>query len=192
MFSRSKNPLLIFLLSYPVRVTSKIQVNFRFKRFSEILMILSYEFSQFLQYLCFRGPGIHFWHSYWATMFVWTRKSRSTFGSRGSQRYWWFVLWIFTISSVFMFSRSRNPLLIFPLSYHVWVTSKIHVNFRYRRYSEVILMIVSYRFSQFFHYLCFRDQGIHCWHSNGATLFGWPQTPLEPEVVLDFQGLQTW
>ena len=36
-----------------------------------------------------------------------------------------FVLWIFIISSVFMFSRSRNPFLTFLLSYHVWVTSKI-------------------------------------------------------------------
>ena len=43
-----------------------------------------------------------------------------------------FVLWIFTISSVFMFSRSRNPLLTFPMSCYVRVTSKIHVNFRYR------------------------------------------------------------
>ena len=36
-----------------------------------------------------------------------------------------FVLWIFIISSVFMFSRSRNPFLTFLLNYHVWVTSKI-------------------------------------------------------------------
>ena len=61
-----------------------------------------------------------------------------------------FVLWIFTISSVFMFLRSRNPLLTFLQSYHVWVTSKIQVNFRFNRYSEV-LVVVSYRFSQFLH-----------------------------------------
>ena len=30
-----------------------------------------------------------------------------------------FVLWIFTISSVFMFLRSRNPLLTFLQSYYV-------------------------------------------------------------------------
>ena len=36
-----------------------------------------------------------------------------------------FVLWIFIISSVSMFSRSRNPFLTFLLSYHVCVTSKI-------------------------------------------------------------------
>ena len=72
-----------------------------------------------------------------------------------------FVLWIFTISSLFMFSMSRNPLLTFLLSYHVRVTSKIQVNFRFERYSEV-LMIGFYEFSQFLHYLCFRDQEIHC------------------------------
>ena len=118
-------------------------------------------------------------------MFGWPRKSRSTSGTGGTWRYWWFclmnfwkfftiyvfevrefisdistelpclgdlencgqlpvqevlegtddfVLWIFTISSVFMFSRSRNPLVTFLLSYHVWVTSKIQINFRFRRY----------------------------------------------------------
>ena len=35
------------------------------------------------------------------------------------------VLWIFEISALFMFSRARNPFLIFLLSYHVSVTSKI-------------------------------------------------------------------
>ena len=30
-----------------------------------------------------------------------------------------FVLWIFTISSVFMFSRTRNPLLTFSVSCYV-------------------------------------------------------------------------
>ena len=35
------------------------------------------------------------------------------------------VLEIFEISSVFILLRSKNPLLTFPLSYYVWVTSKI-------------------------------------------------------------------
>ena len=63
-FSRSRNPLLTFLQSYHFWVTSKIQVNSRFKRFSEVLMILFHGFSQFLHYLCFRGQAIHFCHSY--------------------------------------------------------------------------------------------------------------------------------
>ena len=222
MFSRSRNPLLAFLLSYHVRVTSKIQVNFRYRRYSKVLMILSYEFLKFLQWLCFRGRGIHCWHSYWATMFEWPRKSRSTFRYRRYSKvlmilsyeflkflqwlcfrgrgihcwhsYWatmfewpWksrstsgtggtddSVLWIFEISSMFMFSRSRNPLLAFLLSYHVRVTSKIQVNFRYRRYLK-ILLIVSYKFLKFSHYSCFRGRGIHFWYCSLATMCGCPR-----------------
>ena len=151
-----------------------------------VLMIVSYEFLKFLHYLCFRGWGIHFWYSYWATMFRWPRKSRSTSGTGGTRRHWWIlsynfwnffsihvrevkksiadiqatefwhfyratmsgwpqkfrstsgsggtddsVLWIFEISLLFRFPRSRNPLLIFLLSYLVRVTSKIWVNFRF-------------------------------------------------------------
>ena len=87
MFSRSRNPFLTLLTSHLVRVTSKIQVNFRFNRYSEVLIIVSYRFSQFLQYLCFRGQGIHFWHSYWATMFGGPPKFRSSSGSRGFRFY---------------------------------------------------------------------------------------------------------
>ena len=224
MFSRVRNPFLTLLLSYHVLVTSKIRVNFRYRRYLRVLMIVSYKFLKFLHYLCFRGQGIHFWYSYWATMFGWPRKSRSTSGTGGTWRYWWlclinfwnfftiyvfevrefisdiltelpcsgdlenqgqlpvqkvlegtddFVLWIFTISSVFIISRSRNSLPTFSVSCYVWVTSKIQVNFRYKRYSKV-LMIVSYRFLKFLHYLCFWGQGIHCRHSYWATMFGWP------------------
>ena len=41
----------------------------------------------------------------------------------------------------FIFSRSRNPLLTFLLSYHVWMTSKIQVNFRFERYWWFSLII---------------------------------------------------
>ena len=60
----------------------------------------------------------------------------------------------FEIFTLFMFSRSGNPLLIFLQSYHVWVTSKIQVDFRFNTYSEV-LVIVSCRILKFLHYLCF-------------------------------------
>ena len=197
MFSRSGNSFLISLLSYHVWVTSKIQVNFRYRRYLKVLMIVSYKFLKFLPYLCFRGQGIHFWYCYWATMIGWLRKSKSTSGTGDTWRYWWlclidfwnfftiyvfevkesiayiptelpclgdlenpgqlpvqevlegtddFVLWIFTISSVFMFSGSRNPLLTFSVSCYVWVTSKIWVNFWFKRSIEV-LMIVSYGIS---------------------------------------------
>ena len=95
MFSRSGNPMLIFLQSYLVWVTSKIQVNFRFKGTSKVLMIVSYGFSQFLHNLCFRGQRIHYWYSDWATMSDWPRKSKSTSGLRGTGDS---VLWIFEIS----------------------------------------------------------------------------------------------
>ena len=44
------------------------------------------------------------------------------------------LLWIFKISPLFMFSRSRNPILTLLLNYHAWVTSKIQVNFRFNWY----------------------------------------------------------
>ena len=91
MFSRSGNPLLIFLQSYHVWVTSKIQVDFRFKTYSEVLLNVSYRFLKFLDYIMFLG--------------------------------------------------SRNPLLIFLQSYHVWVTSKIQVDFRFNTYSEVLVIV---------------------------------------------------
>ena len=55
------------------------------------------------------------------------------------------VLWIFIISSIPMFSRSRNLFLVVSQSYPSQVTSKIQVNFRFRRYSRV-LSIGSYGF----------------------------------------------
>ena len=91
-------------------------------RFLTITSKRSNGFSQFRHCLCFQSRGIHCWHFYWATMFAWFRKSKSTSGSRGTDDS---VLWIFEIFTPFMFSRSENPLLIFLQSYHVWVTSKI-------------------------------------------------------------------
>ena len=78
-----------------------------------------------------------------AAMFGWPQKSRSTSGSGGTDQS---VLWIFLISPLLMFSSSRNPLLTFLISYRVWVTSKIQVDFRFNRYSEV-LIIVSLEYS---------------------------------------------
>ena len=77
---------------YHVWVTSKILVNFPYKRYSKVLMIESYIYLKILYYLCFWGQGTHCRYVYWATMFGWLQKFRSTFGSRGSQRYWWFCL----------------------------------------------------------------------------------------------------
>ena len=56
------------------------------------------------------------------------------------------VLRIFVISPFLTFSGSRNPFLDVSRSYHVWVTPKIQVNFRFYRCSRV-LSIRSYGFS---------------------------------------------
>ena len=224
MFSRSRNPLLTFLLSYHVWVTSKIQVNFRYRRYSKVLIILSYEFSKFLQYSCFRVSWnllLTFLLSYHVPV---TLKIQVNFRYR-SRRYskvlivlsYEFlkflsihvfevqkyiadiptklpcsgylenpgelpvqevlkgtddsVLWIFEISSVFMFSRSRIPLLTFLLSYHIRMTSKIQINFRYRRYWWFCLM----DFWNFSTIYVFEVMECHCWYSYLATAFGWPR-----------------
>ena len=48
------------------------------------------------------------------------------------------VLWIFVISLLPMFSRSRNLFLVVSQNYHVQATSKIQVNFRFWRYFGVL------------------------------------------------------
>ena len=47
------------------------------------------------------------------------------------------VLSSFENSSLFMFFRSRNPLLTFLLSYHIQETSKIQVTFPFKRFLEL-------------------------------------------------------
>ena len=83
MFLGSINPLLIFLQSYHVWMTSKIKVDFRFNTYLEVLVIVFCGFLKFLHYSCFWGQRIHCWHSYWATMFGGPPKFRSPPGSRG-------------------------------------------------------------------------------------------------------------
>ena len=171
MFSRSGNPLLIFLQSYHVWVTSKIQVDFRFNTYSEVLVIVSCRFLKFLHYLCFWGQGIHCWHSYWATMFGWPRKSRSTSGTGGTRRYWWLCLidfWNFFTIYVFEVKESIADIPTeLPCLSDLENPSQLPV--------REVLMILSYKFLKFSHYSCFRGQGIHCWYFYRATMFGWPR-----------------
>ena len=87
MFLGSRNPLLIFLQSYHAWVTSKIQVDFRFNTYLEVLVIVSCRVLKFLHYLCFWGQGILCRHSYRATMFGGPRKFRSPSRSRGFWSY---------------------------------------------------------------------------------------------------------
>ena len=98
------------------------------------------------------------------------RKSRSTSSSRVPQRYWWLYLMDFhNFFTIYVF-EVRNPLLTFLLSYDVWVTSIIQVNFRFERYWWFCL-----KFLKFSHYSCFWGQEIHCWYFYIATMFRWPQ-----------------
>ena len=138
----------------------------------EVLMILSYKFLKFLHSLCFRGQGIHCFADIPTELpclgdleNLGQLPVQQVLGGTGDC-----VLRIFTVSSLFMFSRVRNPLLAFLLSYHVWVTE----NPGQLPVWEV-LIIMSYKFVKFLQYLCFRGQGIHYWHSYWATLFGWPR-----------------
>ena len=218
MFSRVRNPFLTLFLSYHAWVTSKIQINFRYRRYLKVLMIVSYEFSKFLlyscflgwgihfwysywatmlrwlrisrstfgtggtwrllmivsyefskflYYLCFRRLGIHFWYSYWATMFRWPRKSRSTSGTRGIWRYWWLCLMNFQNFFTIYVLRVRNPLSGVPTEL---LCSGVSDNSGKLPVQEV-LIILSYEFLKFLHYLSFRGQWIHCWHSYWAAMF---------------------
>ena len=115
-----------------VCVISKIQVNFRFKRY---------------WWFCL----INFWNFHAIHVFE-VRESiadteipclgglenpvrlpvQDVLGGTGDC-----VLSIFEISSPFMFLRSGNPLLAFLLSYHVWKTSKIQVTFCFKRFLKL-------------------------------------------------------
>ena len=131
MFLRSKNPLLTFLPSYHVWVSLMIKVNFRFNRnwwfclrnFHNFFSIRIFEIKESIAYIPTELP---------------CSGDLENLGQlpvqEGLECNDDFVSWIFTISSVFMFSRSRNTLVTFLMSYHVRVTSKIQVNFRFNRY----------------------------------------------------------
>ena len=171
MFSRVVNPFLIFLLDYHVSVTSKIQVNSLYRRYLKVQMIVSYEFLKFLHYICFRYC---LWYSCWATMFWWPRKSRSSSGTGSTWRYWWLCFMNFRNFSTIYILEGGKPFLIFLLSYHVLMTTKIQVNFQYRRYLK-ILLILFYIFLTFSHYPCFRGRGIYFRYCYLATNFGCPR-----------------
>ena len=120
MFSRSRKPLPTFLLSYHVRVTSKIHVNFRFSRYWWLCLII---FLKFLHYLCFWGWRVHCRHSELTCSDDLKNPGQLLVQEdhRGTDDC---VLWNFIISQLYMFSRTRNSLLTFLLSYLFWVTSK--------------------------------------------------------------------
>ena len=104
----------------------------------EVLMILSYTFSIFFLYLYFRSQ---------------LPVQEALEGTDDC------ILWIFRISSVFMFSRSRNPFLTF-LGY--WATlfewpAKFMSTSGSRGTDDS-----AFKCLKFLNYLCFRGQSIHC------------------------------
>ena len=136
MFLRSRNPLPTFLLNYYVCVTSKSKVNFWVTRYWWFCLI---DFLKFLHCLCFWGRGIHCWYSYQAILFGWPRKSRSTSGSGGSQRYWWLCLMDFcNIFKIYVF-KVRESFLTGLLGYNAWGPRKSKTTSGYEGF-EVILM----------------------------------------------------
>ena len=140
MSSKSRNPLLTFLLSYHVQVTSKIQVNFRFERYWFAIFSLLTKKNCLIN--CWNFQTIHVFEVRESIADISIELPCLSYlenpGQLPVQGYLNgtddCILWIFTISSLYMFSRSRNPLLTFLLSYDVWVTSIIQVNFRFERY----------------------------------------------------------
>ena len=123
MFLRSRNPLPTFLLSYHVQVTLKRYCWFCLVNFHYFLSIHVFEVKESTADILTELP---------------CSSDLENLGQLPVQEVLEgtddFVSWIFTISSVFRFSGSRNPLPKFLPSYHVWVTLKIKVNFRFKRY----------------------------------------------------------
>ena len=159
------------LFSYHAWMTSKIQINFRYRRYLKVLMIVSYEFLKFLHYLCFRGWGIYFWYSYWATMFRWPWKSRSTSGTWGTRRYWWFCLTNFwNFFSIYVCEVKKS---ISDISTELLCLGDLKNSGQLP--VRAVLMILSYGFVKFLYYIGFQGEGIHCWYSYWATSFGWPR-----------------
>ena len=156
-------------ISYHVWVTSKIQVNFRFERYWWYCLINFWNFQT-----------IHVLEVRKSIADISTELPYLSYLENLSQLPVQGYLkdtddcitWIFTISSLFMFSRSRNPFLTFLLSYDVWVTSIIQVNFRFERYWWSLTLTVLWIFEIFTLFVFFPDQGIHWWYFDWATMYG--------------------
>ena len=167
MYFKSRNPLLTFLLSYHVSVTSKFQVNFRFERYWWYCLIN-----------CWNFHTIHVFEVKESIADISTELPCLSYlenlGQLPVQGYLEgtddCILRIFTISSLFMFSRSRNPLLTFRLSYCL---SDLENSNQLPVWE--VLMILSYKFLKFSYYSCFWGQGIHYWYFYIATMFRWPR-----------------
>ena len=95
-FSRSRNLVFVVSQSYYVRVTSKIQVNFRLNRCSRVLMIGSHGFfviSLFPTFSRSRNPFFIVSQSYYVRSNL--ENPDQLPGLTGPQGYWWLGLMVF-------------------------------------------------------------------------------------------------
>ena len=160
MFSRSGNPLPIFLQSYYVWVTSKIQVEFRFNTYSEVLVNESYRFLKFFD-SCFWGQGnqcdISTELPYLGDL---ENLGQLLSDSRVIQRYWWLYLMDFYNFFTIHFFKVKESIADIP--------TELRCLSDLENPSQLpvweVLVILSYKFLKFTHYSCFPGQGIHCWY----------------------------
>ena len=87
--SNSDNPCNLLFWRHLAEINAKKQPELAqnskgWRGFLTITSKLSYGFSQFLHFSCLQSQEIQRWYSYWATMFEWPRKSKSTSGSKGT------------------------------------------------------------------------------------------------------------
>ena len=168
MFSRSGNPLLIFIHSNHVWVTSKIQVDFRFNTYLEVFLNV---WHRFLKFWSFLGQGIQCDISTELPCLDDPKNLGQLLSdSRVTQKYWWLYLMDFYNFFTIYVVKIKETIADIP------------TELRYLSDLEnpsqlpvwVVLVILSYEFLNF-HTSCFRGQGIHCWYFYRATMFGWPR-----------------
>ena len=145
MFLRSRNPFFEVSQSYHVRVTSKIQINFWFCRYSRVYW--------YLGLMEFRNFFIPYVFEVNESIFTVSGSYHVRVISKIQVNSWYSSVliirshaWIFVFFLIPPFSRSRNQFSAVSCRYNIRVTSKLQVNLRFHGCSRV-LMIKSYKFS---------------------------------------------
>ena len=168
MYSKSRNPLLTFLLSYHVSLTSKFQVNFRFDRYWWYCLINFWNFHT-----------IHVLDVMESNADISTElpclsnleNLGSTSGSRVPRRYWWLYLMDFhNFFTIYVFEVKES---IIDIPTELRCPSDLENSSQLPVWE--VLVILSYKFLKFSHYSYFWGQGIHCWYFYIATMFRWPR-----------------
>ena len=167
MYLKSRNPLLTFLLSYHVWVTSKIQVNFRFDRYWWYCLINFWNFHT-----------IHVFEVRESNAYISTElpclSNLENLGQFPVQGYLegtddcimdfhnFFIIYVFEVKESIVDIHTELRCLIDlknPSQLPVWE----------------VLVILSHNFLKFSHCSCFWGQENHCWYFYIATMFRWPR-----------------